>query len=315
MSVEDLLNASEGVKDHDFIRSLDNVIEVLRSERETGLVGGKVMECFAELVVPQRLAIVGDIHGDLTSLRSILMDLNFEVFLSEPANKLIFLGDYVDRGINSVGVMFVISRLKTRFPASVILMRGNHESPVEFPFPAHDLPVEVIRRYGYDKGKLIYNKKILAFFRWLTLATLIEGSLFLVHGGVPTGNLDHDFRETISNADRSYLFNSIMEEILWNDPRQAIRADDGWEYSSRGIGRYFGGEISRKWLRLTNTRVIVRGHEPCQGFRVDHDGSVLTLFSCQEPYPKFQASYLLASKQDLESIVDATELSQRVIKI
>jgi Calcineurin-like phosphoesterase len=315
LSVKDLIYAFEGVTDHDFVQSLDNVIEVLQRERKTGLiVGGKIRESFAELSVPKRLVIVGDIHGDLTSLRRILTDMSFEAFLGDPNNKLIFLGDYVDRGTNSIGVIFVICRLKKKFPDSVILMRGNHEAPVEFPFPSHDLQVEVIRRYGYDKGKLIYNKKILSLFRLLTLATLIEGSLFLVHGGVPTGNLDHSFKDIISTADQTYLRNSIMEEILWNDPRQSLRTGD-WEYSRRGIGKHFGIEISRKWLRLSNTRVIVRGHEPCQGFRVDHDGSVMTLFSCREAYPTFQASYLFISNQELESANDAVDLSYRVIKI
>jgi protein phosphatase len=316
LSVEDLLYAFEGVNDHDFIRSLDSAAKALQRERNTGvIIGGKIQESLAELRIPKRLAIVGDIHGDLISLRKILTDLDFEAFLGDPDNKLIFLGDYVDRGINSVGVMFVISCLKEKFPDSVILMRGNHEAPVEFPFLSHDLPVEVIRRYGYEKGKLIYNEKILPFFRLLTLATLIKGSISLVHGGVPTGNLKYNFKRAISTADQTYLYNSIMEEILWNDPRQGISTEDDWEYSRRGIGKHFGIEISRKWLRLSDTRVIVRGHEPCQGFRIDHNGSVMTLFSCRAPYPKFQASYLLASKQDLMSLNDAIALSHGVIKI
>lgn len=311
-----MLYASEGVKDHDLIQSLDRVIEVLQRERKTGrLVRGKIRESFVELCIPERLAIVGDIHGDLTSLCSILKGINFETFLGNPDNKLIFLGDYVDRGINSIGVLFVIAILKKKYPDSVILMRGNHEAPVEFPFPSHDLPLQVIRRYGYDKGKLIYNEKILSFFSLLTLATSIEDSLFLVHGGVPTRDLDLSFKELISTAQQTYLHDSVMEEILWNDPRQGIKSNHNWEYSRRGIGKHFGIEITKRWLQLSNTKVIVRGHEPCQGFRIDHDGSVMTLFSCQEPYPNFQAAYVFVSDQELKSIDDAIKLSHRVKKI
>ncbi|HSN96391.1 MAG TPA: metallophosphoesterase family protein, partial [Nitrososphaeraceae archaeon] len=212
-------------------------------------------------------------------------------------------------------VIFVVTRLKMKFPDSVILMRGNHEAPIEFPFPSHDLPVEVVRRYGYEKGKLVYNGKILPLFRLLTLATMIDESLFLVHGGVPTGDVDNNFREAISTADQTYLSNSIMEEILWNDPREEIENEDAWEYSRRGIGKHFGVEISRKWLRLSGTKVIVRGHEPCQGYRIDHGGSIMTLFSCKEQYPKFQDSYLLVANQDLNSLNDALMLSQGVVRI
>ena len=252
MSVEDLLYASEGVKYPDLIQSLDRVIEILQRERKTGrLVRGEIKESFVELCIPERLVIIGDIHGDLTSLWRILKGINFETFLGNPNNKLIFLGDYVDRGVNSIGVLYVVAILKKKYPDSVILMRGNHEAPVEFPFPSHDLPLQVIRRYGYDKGKLIYNEKILSFFSLLTLATLIEDSLFLVHGGVPTCDMNLNFKELISSAQQTYLHDTIMEEILWNDPRQGIKSNQNWEYSRRGIGKHFGIAITKRWLKLS----------------------------------------------------------------
>ena len=315
MSVEDLKYASTGVQYSDLVQSLERVVEVMLMERKTGLLGGKVKESFVELGLPKKLAIVGDLHGDLASLRNILAGIKFETFLGDPDNKLVFLGDYVDRGVNSVGVIFIVTRLKMIFPNSVILMRGNHEAPIEFPFPSHDLPVEVVRRYGYERGKMVYNGKILPFFSLLTLATMIDGALFMVHGGVPTENLGNNFREAISTADHTFLSNSIMEEILWNDPRTDIRSEEAWEYSRRGIGKHFGVKISRRWLEISGTKVIVRGHEPCQGYRIDHGGSVMTLFSCKEPYPKFQASYLLVADHDLDSLNDAITLAKGVKRI
>ena len=316
MSVEDLLYASEGVKYPDLIQSLDRVIEIMQRERKTGrLVRGEIKESLVELCIPERLVIIGDIHGDLPSLWRILKGISFDTFLGNPNNKLIFLGDYVDRGVNSIGVLYVVAILKKKYPDSVILMRGNHEAPVEFPFPSHDLPLQVIRRYGYDKGKLIYNEKILSFFSLLTLATLIEDSLFLVHGGVPTCDMNLNFKQLISTAHQTYLHDTIMEEILWNDPRQGIKSNQNWEYSRRGIGKHFGIAITKGWLKLSKSKVIVRGHEPCQGFKIDHDGSVMTLFSCQEPYPNFQAAYVFVSDEGLLSIQDAIRLSHFVKKI
>jgi hypothetical protein len=307
---------SEELDESHLIESLDSVIKVLQKERERGWIqGGTIKGSYVELVVPRNLVIVGDIHGDITTLWFILDQIDFESFLSNPSNKLVFLGDYVDRGANSIAVLFAVSSLKRKFPDSVILMRGNHEAPIEFPFPSHNLPTEVISRFGYYRGRLIYNDKVLPFFRLLTLVTLIESSLFLVHGGVPTGNYDHTFRERLGSAEQTYTNNSIMEEILWNDPRQGIKNSEGWEYSRRGIGKHFGIEISRKWLGVSNTKVIVRGHEPCQGFRIDHDGSVMTLFSCQEPYPSFQAAYIYVDAQELQSVKDATDLSSQIYKI
>ena len=300
----------------DLIQSLDRVIEIMQRERKTGrLVRGEIKESLVELCIPERLVIIGDIHGDLPSLWRILKGISFDTFLGNPNNKLIFLGDYVDRGVNSIGVLYVVAILKKKYPDSVILMRGNHEAPVEFPFPSHDLPLQVIRRYGYDKGKLIYNEKILSFFSLLTLATLIEDSLFLVHGGVPTCDMNLNFKQLISTAHQTYLHDTIMEEILWNYPRQGIKSNQNWEYSRRGIGKHFGIAITKGWLKLSKSKVIVRGHEPCQGFKIDHDGSVMTLFSCQEPYPNFQAAYVFVSDEELLSIQDAIRLSHFVKKI
>jgi hypothetical protein len=316
LNTEELEYASTGVTGQDLIRSIEDVIEVLQMQRRIGhIVGGKINNALVQLEIPENLVIIGDIHGDLRSLYGILRDIDFESFLANTNNKMIFLGDYVDRGSNSIGVLYIVSRLKKEYPESVILMRGNHEAPVEFPFPSHDLPLQIVRNYGIQKGKLIYNERILELFHLLALATLIDSSLFIVHGGLPTEDIMPTFKESIGAAEENHLYNRIMEEILWNDPRQHIQGKKNWEYSRRGLGKHFGINISKMWLQISNTKVIVRGHEPCQGFRVDHEGCVMTLFSCKEAYPGYQAAYINVSGEELRSISNAINLSYHVIKI
>jgi protein phosphatase len=146
-------------------------------------------------------------------------------------------------------------------------------------------------------------------FKLLTLITIVEQRLLLVHGGLPTEDTAiENYRESIATAQENNVRSRVLEELLWNDPRN-IDKPPGWEISRRGYGRHFGSCVSRKWLQATGTKVIVRGHEPCQGFRIDHDGLVLTLFSCKQPYPLFKAAFILLSADQLYNINDANDLS------
>lgn len=294
---------------NDFTCMMDSIIDILQKERQTSHIrGGKINLGFVKLQVPENLVIVGDLHGDIKSLFKILYDIDFEYFLANYNNKLIFLGDYVDRGNDSIAVLYTVCYLKQRYPDSVILMRGNHEAPLEFPFSAHDLPHKISTYFGKDLGQTIY-KKILSLFQLFPLVTIIENQLLLVHGGLPTAIEKEDFQELIAYAQENHKQNRILEELLWSDPRSDIRNGKNWEESRRGIGRHFGMAVSRKWLDMSGAKVIVRGHEPCAGFKIDHDGMVMTLFSCKESYPKFEAAYIFVSGKQLHSICNAVDLA------
>jgi diadenosine tetraphosphatase ApaH/serine/threonine PP2A family protein phosphatase len=146
-------------------------------------------------------------------------------------------------------------------------------------------------------------------FRLMTLASVVRHKLLLVHGGLPTDKgAAENFRESIAFAHESQVRNSVLEEILWNDPRQ-IEENKGQENSIRGLGRYFGPSVTRTWLQATGTKAVIRGHEPCQGFRLDHDNLIMTLFSCADVYPNSAAAYLMLNAAELDTIEDAKELS------
>jgi protein phosphatase len=300
----------------DFIKIIDVATDIMGKEKQyCKIQGGSIVSGFAQLKIPQNVVIIGDIHGDLKSLFGILKNIDYKRFLADPRNKMIFMGDYVDRGTQSIEVLYTICYLKQKYPHSVILMRGNHEAPIEFPFCSHDLPFKFIERYG-EIGKQIYLKKILPFFQFLILFTLIENQIMIVHGGLPTRRMESgiDFRNCIAMAQEN-IHDGWMEEILWNDPRQYTRHHRDWEISRRGIGRHFGINISKSWLNLTGAKMIIRGHEPCRGFKIDHDGLVVTLFSCKEAYPNYEAAYLSIASGQLQSIRNGKDLTHYIVKL
>lgn len=292
----------------DFIEKIGQAAYKMQiGRRRKSIAGGKIYGGLVEIYNFENLVIVSDLHGDSNSLFRILSEIDYEQFLSNPMNKLVFLGDYVDRGSDSISIMYSICHLKSTYPDSVVLMRGNHEAPAEFPFSPHDFPYEIEDRFG-NSWKEIYGK-LLAMFTELTLATLVERKLLLVHGGLPTEDtVPANFRESIALAQKNHVKSRVFEELLWNDPRQ-IDDIQSQERSRRGFGWYFGPEMTRKWLQASGAKVIVRGHEPCHGYKLDHDNMIMTLFSCMEAYPSFKAAYLSLSAVNLDTVNDAKDLS------
>lgn len=74
-----------------------------------------------------RLYAIGDIHGRLDLLRAMHGQIRAELMRDEPADwRIIHLGDYVDRGPNSKGVIaFLVDRV-TEDPR-VVALAGNHD--------------------------------------------------------------------------------------------------------------------------------------------------------------------------------------------
>ena len=69
---------------------------------------------------------IADIHGSLRKLQSLVE--RCEQFAEGRPAMFIFLGDYIDRGPESAGVIGYVLDLQARLPEHVIALRGNHEA-------------------------------------------------------------------------------------------------------------------------------------------------------------------------------------------
>lgn len=136
-----------------------------------------------------RLIFHGDLHGDIHSLMAFLESLNrrgdldgFRV--ARPEVRLIFLGDYTDRGRYGMEVLYTILRLKLTSPTQVWLVRGNHED------------VTLVTRYGFlaeasaKYGGSLDARRIVRLYDFLpTVLYVGTGTNVLQcnHGGIEPG--------------------------------------------------------------------------------------------------------------------------------
>ncbi|MGB9683912.1 MAG: metallophosphoesterase family protein [Candidatus Bathyarchaeales archaeon] len=258
-------------------------------EGERGKIGNfDVLGRLIKLEPVGEALIVGDLHGDLESLIDILKSSRFPQKLSQDENAVaIFLGDYGDRGYYSAEVYYTLLKLKLNFPRQIILMRGNHEGPEDLMASPHDLPWQFQSRFDTEWMKAY--TQIRELFNCLYNAVVVEDRYIMVHGGPPPKAKS---LEDLAYAHVRHPKESLLEDLLWSDPTDAISETCA---SPRGAGKLFGEKVTNEVLQRFCVKVLIRGHEPCQeGYKIDHNGKILTLFSRKGP-PYFNAygAYLM----------------------
>jgi len=240
MNLSTIIDESKNVQSHAFVKTADDVINHLI--QENGKIGKLVISEHLATIEPEGEALViGDLHGDLKSLKYILKKSDFvKKLISSKDAILIFLGDYGDRGPNSTEIYYIIMKLKLAFPEQVILLRGNHEGPTDMQASLHDLPYQFQERFK-EKWKQAYSR-VRELFANLCNAAIVKGNFLMVHGG-----LSPNIRsvQDLATAHRKTHQNEFLEDLLWGDPIETISES---AYSPRGAGKIFGKNITIRVL-------------------------------------------------------------------
>ncbi|CCE29791.1 serine/threonine protein phosphatase Pzh1 [Claviceps purpurea] len=208
--------------------------------------------------------IVGDVHGQYTDVIRM-----FEMCGFPPMSNYLFLGDYVDRGKQSLETILLLLCYKVKFPDNFFLLRGNHEC------------ANVTRVYGfYDECKRRCNVKIwktfIDCFNTLPIAAIVAGKIFCVHGGLSPA-LSHmdDIRNIARPTDVPDY--GLLNDLLWADPADM---EQDWEANERGVSYCFGKRVITEFLAVHDFDLICRAHMVVEdGYEFFNDRVLVTVFS------------------------------------
>jgi len=296
MNLSSVIKKSKTVQSGRFVETVENVISLLHGE--SGRIGNfDVIEHLVKLEPSGEALVIGDLHGDLESLISILQTSGFTRKLTASKDTtVIFLGDYGDRGAHSAEVYYTVLQLMLAFPEQVVLLRGNHEGPDDLMASPHDLPMQFQAKFK-ENWAIAYSK-VRELFAYLYNAVLVDERYLLIHGGLSP---EITTAQDLAHAHLTHPEKEFLEDLLWSDPNDMVKTA---LYSPRGAGKLFGKSVTEKVLRNLNVKILIRGHEQCQeGFKLNHDGKVLTLFSRKgSPYFNAYGAYLqLPLSEKIES--------------
>ncbi|OAD70125.1 hypothetical protein PHYBLDRAFT_56674 [Phycomyces blakesleeanus NRRL 1555(-)] len=208
--------------------------------------------------------IVGDTHGQYTDLIRL-----FEMGGFPPSSNYLFLGDYVDRGKQSLETFLLLLCYKIKYPENFFLLRGNHEC------------ANVTKVYGfYDECKRRLSSRMwrvfVDVFNTLPIAALVAGKIFCVHGGLSPSLKDMDEIRNIPRPTEVPGY-GLLNDLLWSDPSEATAE---WEDNERGVSYCFGTKVIDDFLNKFDLDLVCRAHMVVEdGYEFFNDRTLVTVFS------------------------------------
>lgn len=278
----------DGLKNHDgetvtvppdmIEETLNNVNEVLKSELRDIRNGIYVN------VYEGDVTVVGDTHADF-NCTSLIIKYFLKKLKINPDEKIIFLGDYVDRGNENVKNFIAICSLKAKFPDNVYMLKGNHEN-ISLN-EKYGLFNEFDQLYSVCGGSSQLSHKFASVYVNLPIFAILDNKIFCSHGGIPYPSDDFNY----------YQSKEYYSDVLWSDPwcppyltdsntkTELIFDNRGFAFNySRNIGRIFNKFALKSFLMNQNLESFVRSHqafnlEQSQDINQEYDGKLFCVYS------------------------------------
>ena len=187
-----------------------------------------------------------------------------------PNTNYLFLGNYINKGFNSVECISLLICLKVRYPHRIYLIRGNHENR------------DISQIYGFYNeclqkyGNINIWKYFIELFNFLPLTAVIDSQIFCVHGGLSPSIDILDHVNTHIDRFQEIPIEGAMCDLVWTDPEDF----NGWHMAPKGSGYTFGQDITEEFLHNNKLKLIVRGHQlMMKGYCWHHNQQLCTVFS------------------------------------
>ncbi|KAH8294265.1 hypothetical protein KR054_010127 [Drosophila jambulina] len=234
-----------------------------------------------ELEAP--IKICGDIHGQYYDLLRL-----FEFGGFPPESNYLFLGDYVDRGKQSLETICLMLAYKIKYSENFFILRGNHES------------ASINRIYGfYDECKRRYSIKLWKTFtdcfNCLPVSAIIDEKIFCCHGGLSPDltSMEH-IRRIMRPTD--VPDQGLLCDLLWSDPDKDTA---GWGENDRGVSFTFGAEVVTKFLHKHSFDLVCRAHQVVEdGYEFFAKRQLVTIFSAPNYCGEFDNAGAMMSVDD-----------------
>jgi len=269
------------------VRSARPGKEVQLPERQITLLCHGARDIFIQqpilLELEAPIKIVGDVHGQYYDLLRL-----FEYGGFPPEANYLFLGDYVDRGKQSLETVCLLLAYKVKFPENFFLLRGNHEC------------ASINRIYGfYDECKRRYSIKLWKTFtdcfNTLPVSAVVDEKILCMHGGLsPELKSFEQIRRIMRPTD--VPDSGLLCDLLWSDPDRDI---SGWGENDRGVSYTFGADVVTKFLNKHDLDLICRAHQVVEdGYEFFARRQLVTLFSAPNYCGEFDNAGAMMSVDD-----------------
>jgi len=228
---------------------------------------------FLELESP--ITVCGDIHGQYPDLLKL-----FQLGGFPPEKNYIFMGDYVDRGKQSIECMCLLLCYKIKYDENFFILRGNHEC------------ASINRLYGFfDECKRRYNVKLwksfVDLFNCFPIAAVIDDKIFIVHGGLSPELKNVEQLQKIMRP-TDIPEEGLLCDILWSDPDSTV---NGWGPNDRGVSVTFNEKMIKNFLDKNNLDLICRAHQVVEeGYEFFGNRTLVTVFSAPNYCDEFDNS-------------------------